>query len=316
MRLGEIKKTINQVLNDQHIIEVHHEAIFGGQAYVIKNYVEIIEALDFLSDQKWNESDFTQVSQIKEGKELKNPTQLTQDEYNQLNAYINAVNQKLPLYYSILETMVKEQEELAINIKLPEGKIKSLSELSELNSRLEKILKLFNVDGQFEFVGFDKGTDWYEILAKGVLSNGFLICCLKTAQEYLKTKQEYFKSKKAELDYKAGLKNDDKPTEKGLVEYSENRLQLDVQNRINKAIDDLGTGSKTKPELMSQLIKGTQNLINELDDGTEFHLSLNPPNYANEQNGLLEIDYKNLQAIKAKELEETKKQKKLKSPDK
>ncbi|MBU1071498.1 hypothetical protein KKG65_03785, partial [Patescibacteria group bacterium] len=130
------------------------------------------------------------------------------------------------------------------------------------------------------------------------------------------TKQEYFKSKKAELDYKAGLKNDDKPTEKGLVEYSENRLQLDVQNRINKAIDDLGTGSKTKPELMSQLIKGTQNLINELDDGTEFHLSLNPPNYANEQNGLLEIDYKNLQAIKAKELEETKKQKKLKSPDK
>mgnify|MGYP003309788351 CR=1 FL=1 len=32
---------------------------------------------------------------------------------------INQINTQLPLFYSILETMVKKQEEQVINIKLP-----------------------------------------------------------------------------------------------------------------------------------------------------------------------------------------------------
>jgi hypothetical protein len=52
----------------------------------------------------------------------------------------------MPLYYSILETMVSKQDETMINIKLPNMKIESLSDLNDFNKRVDKILKSFSID--------------------------------------------------------------------------------------------------------------------------------------------------------------------------
>ena len=84
---------------------------------------------------------------------------MTQEQYSQLKSYVAAVNEKLPFYIAILETMVEDQDEKTINVKLS-GKEDSLDDLSKTNKRLGQIFTLYNVDGQFEFKGFDKGSEW------------------------------------------------------------------------------------------------------------------------------------------------------------
>jgi len=68
------------------------------------------------------------------------------EQFNQLKSYVSELNRKLPLFYSILETMTKDQEEQIINIKIPETKISSLKELSEFNNRISKVFEKFRID--------------------------------------------------------------------------------------------------------------------------------------------------------------------------
>lgn len=142
------------------------------------------------------------------------------------------------MYYSILETMVEKQDELTINIKLPE-KIKNLNDINITNKRLEDVLKLYNIDGQFEFVGFDKGSEWYVLVAKGVLSYQFIISCLKIAQEYLKTKTEYLKSEEARISYEASLKEDKKDSDSEFEKYKELWLKIFMEKEVKKVIDNI-----------------------------------------------------------------------------
>lgn len=308
MRTGEIKNIVGRVLAENHTVQIASEPLYGGQAYKVNNFAELMEALDILSTQSWNKVDYQPIKNIKASHSIPaNPTILTADEFNQLNSYIGAINSTVPLYYSIVESFTEPQDEKVINIQLPPN-IDSLDDLSATNKRLDDILKLFNVDGQFEFKGFDKGTEWYVVVAAGYLSYKFLIACLSIAQEYLKTRTEYFKSEQAKISYEASLPLDGKTAEQDFEKYKENWLSLFMRKEIQKAIKNIGMNGQTEAELSSRLVKATTKLIAELGEGTEFHLSLNPPEYAKEQGGQLVIDYKKLQAlqpikeVKAKEL--------------
>lgn len=298
MRLGEIKANLEKVLNDDNKIFVNAEAIFGGQAFVVKNFWDIAKALEILFDQKWNEADPIAVKKIIGEHENGTEVQLPAAEFNQLNAYINSLNTKINIYYSILDTMVEDQEEQIINIKLPENKAYSLNDLAELNKRLDKMLKKFSVDGQFEFKGFDKGSEWYEIYTNGFLSYTFIIGCLKIAREYLETKTTYYNSEMARLDYEASLKKADEFTQKGFEEYMNRRLELKIEKGIKNMIEKIGkTNGHAGPELQTKLISATKDLIKEIGGGVEFHLSLNPPEYVRDQGGSLEIDYKSIREL-------------------
>ncbi|MEK6852938.1 MAG: hypothetical protein AABX59_03595 [Nanoarchaeota archaeon] len=301
MRIGEIKNIVGAVLAENNTLEVRHESIYGGQAYQINNFAELIEALGILSEQSWNDVDYTQVREIRARHEpTRNPTILTNEEFNQLNSYVNNINSKVPLYYSILESLTEDQDEKTINIRLPE-KMTSLSDLNRTNDRLHDTLKYFNVDGQFEFKGFDRGTEWYVLIAVGVLSHRFFITCLKIAQEYFKTRTEYFKSEEAKRAYEASLRDKEQSSEKDFDKYKEKWLSLFIREEVGKAIEQIGTAGQTKPELHIKLVKATEKLVAELGEGTEFHLSLNPPTYAKEVGGELRIDYKKLRELKPKE---------------
>lgn len=69
---------------------------------------------------------------------------------------------------------------------------------------------------------------------------------------------------------------------------------------------------ETSDSLQTKLVNATTQLIKELGEGTEFHLSLNPPAYAKEQAGQLVIDYKKMETLKPvevhKEIEPAKKE--------
>ncbi len=302
MRTGEIKNIIKQVVNDQFLIQINNEPVYGGQAYQINNFTELLEALDILSKLKWNDADFTQVQQIiSTYKNSGRQVILTADEFNQLNSYISSVNPKISLYYLTLDSLTDEQDEKTINIKLP-PKIKSLEDLNEFNKKIGSSLKLFNVDGQFEFKGFDKGTEWYVMVPLGILSYHAIIACLKIAQEYFKARTEFFKSKEARISYEASLnKNERDRPEDDFEKYEKRWLEIFIESEINKAIEAIGLNGHTKEELQLKLIKATTKLVEELGEGTEFPLSLNPPPYAIEEAGELKIDYKKLAESNPKE---------------
>lgn len=298
MRLGEIKQNIDKVLIANKTIQLKSDAVYGGQAYKINNYSDVIIVLEHVASLSWSGVNIDAIDEIITQYPKNNIVELPQSQFNKLTSFINTVNQKIPLYYSILETMVEKQDELTINIKLPE-KIKNLNDINIANKRLEDVLKLYNIDGQFEFVGFDKGSEWYVLVAKGVLSYQFIVSCLKIAQEYLKTKAEYFKSEEARISYEASLKEDEKNSDSGFEKYKESWLKLFTEKEIEKVIDKINKkNGHTKEELQVKLVNATTKLVKELGEGTEFHLSLNPPEYVSEQAGQIVIDYKKIEALK------------------
>lgn len=300
MRLGEIKQILDNVIDEKNNIVLENEAIFDGQAYIVNNYVDVVRALEILEDQEWNDYDSSQILVILRNHPPKrNKQQVTQEEFNQLISYISSLNQKLPYFYSILDSIVEEQDEKCINIKLPEKTI-TLKELSGFNKQFEETLSLFNIDGGFVFSGFDVGTSWYIVCAEGILSCQFFIACLKVAQELLKTRSEWFKSEEAKLSFEVAKRHS---KELSSSDYEKTWLDMLLDNKIKEVIEKIGeTNGATKEEAHTKLLKGTRSLIKQLGDGVEFHLSLNPPPYTSEIKGSLEIDYKKIQQMRAKEL--------------
>lgn len=295
MRLGEIRNILYEVVSEDDQIVVEHETVYGGQVQNVKNLGLLIRALDTVKDLSWNELDYTSIQHIKDGYEENSTMMLSQDDFNQLNQYIVSLNEKIPLYISILDTMVDDQDEQTINLKISDS-INSLEDITTLNSRLEKMLKKFQIDGQFEFKGFDKGTDWYVFLVAGLLTHQYFISCLKVAQEFCKARTEYYKSERAKLDYEASITETNKTvSEEDVEKYSEIRMNLELEKKIRGVIDDINEfNGETKESMQVKLVTATKDLVNELGEGTEFHLSLNPPEYLNETDGLLQIDYSSL----------------------
>ncbi|QQG42745.1 MAG: hypothetical protein HYW15_00800 [Candidatus Giovannonibacteria bacterium] len=311
MRLGEIQKILGASIDENHKLVLKQESTFGGQAFRVNNYIEIISALDMLTNQKWSTSDYTQIENIKaQHSELVNPVVLTTNEFNQLNSYVNTLNQKIPIFWSFLNSFTEGQDEKTINIQLPTN-IESLEKLNELNNRLIDIFKRYNIDGEIIFQGFDTGTSWYVLLIKGVVTYQTIIACLKIAQEYFKTKTEYFNSKEARIAYLTAL-NKDKESKDNLNQFKDAFLENLLKEGVMEVVNKLGeTHGFTKSELNTRLIQATTKLIKELGYGTEFHLSLNPPPYAEEQGGELKINYLAMQQalpkLKTKQLSAGKK---------
>jgi len=297
MRLGEIRNILWEVLTEDNKISLEHEPIFGGQAQIVKNYGPVMAALELMSELSWNKADYTPIKVIRNEYDVRlKEAQLPQDKFNQLNTYVSSLNTTLPAYVSILESMVEDQDEKAINIKLPEN-IKSLDDLTSFNKRLDKLFKTFQIDGQFAFREFDKGTSWYEIAIIGVYTYHYFIACLKIAQEYLKAESEYFKSREAKIGFEASKKrNDDLTFESYKKGWLEEFIKEEIKSLVEEKIKE--TNGETRGSLQTKLVIATTNLVKELGEGTEFHLSLNPPEYATEQAGQLIIDYKKIQLSK------------------
>ncbi len=305
MRIGEIKNIIGRAMAPDHTILMDSEGIYGGQAFNVNNFVEITDALQVLSNQKWNDSDISQVLAIIDRHlPIQNPLILTSEEFVQINTYLSLLNPKLPLFYSMLESLSEVQNELTINIKLPEG-INSFAKLNETNKNLDDVLKLFNVDGKFEFKGFDIGTEWYETIATGIFSYSYLLACLNIVHKVFEIRTEYFKSESARIAYEASVKQQE-TTEQGFKLYEEEYVSIFINKEINKAIDEIGKNGQTKQELQSHLVNGTNKLIQQLEAGVEFHLSLNPPSFAEENKESILINYKKIREIIPKKSEEVK----------
>lgn len=302
MRLGEIKKIVDLVTNEDHQIILESSQIFGGQAYLITNYQELSEAFDVINEMSWNDVMDDDIIQLFNKYQTETSSvQMEQADFSKFNDYFNQVNTKFPFFYSILEETTEEQDEKIINIKLP-NEIGNFVDLNNINDSLDGILKVFNIDGKYKFIGLDKGTSWYEIMFMGMLSYRFFIGCLEIAERSLRVRKEWFLSEEARISFEIS-----KEQIKGFTieKYKDDYLKLYIDKKVNEIIEQIKDGhGKTSPELHSTLVKGTTRLVKALGEGVEFHLSYNPPEYAKESKGKIEIDYKKIRQIREQEQKE------------
>jgi hypothetical protein len=181
---------------------------------------------------------------------------------------------------------------------LPNMKIESLSDLNDFNKRVDKILKSFSIDWWYQFKWLDKWSERYEILINWVNTYNIFIACLDVAQKCILIYKDYYDSKKAEKDYKASLDKENLFTKQWLERYTQARLDIELEEKIQELLSSVKIDNwKSEIELQTQLIHATKSLIKELWEWTEFHLSLNPPEYAKELWWSLVIDYKKLASL-------------------
>ena len=297
MRLGEIKRIVERVLNDKNIMKIKSTQQFGGQAVRVDNYSDVIKAIEVLYDQVWNNTSFDNVKQIIENHGSAAQSELlTAQEYNYLNQYISNLNTKLPLFYGILVTMVKPQDERIINIKLPDIANQTLENLSKTNSELNTLLNTINVEGGYEFKGFDIGTSWYEILIYGYTTYKFLVLAIDLAQRYFGMQEQLYKSRLAKLQYEAAKK--EAPTNAQLKEYADTLVELQIGQEVEESISNMDKKLNTQ-ENITRVTKTVKLLIKQMSKGTEFHLSLNPPKGIDETDGRITINYEEIRNLNA-----------------
>lgn len=300
MRLGEIKNILSAVLNDKQNIKIVVEPKYGNQVYLIKNYNALMKALKVLNDQPWNTSDFNPIEQLfaKYG-DAEQSVALEAQDYNRISQYINAINPKIPYFFGILSSMVPKQDEQIINIKLPNNSIKDFKSLSAENDDLNKLLQSINLDGDYEFKGFDIGSSWYTVLILGYLTYKALLAAINLAQKYYGAKEAYYKSETARIAYEAIKK--EKPKEKDLKNFADDYIKLKIDADVESI--SLEIGLKPDDDLSKTKIRKTVDLlIAQMEKGTEFHLSLNPPKYAEESEGKISLNYEEIRQINEQEV--------------
>ena len=300
MRLGEIKNILSAVLNDKQNIKIVVEPKYGNQVYLIKNYNALMKALKVLNDQPWNTSDFNPIEQLfaKYG-DAEQSVALEAQDYNRISQYINAINPKIPYFFGILSSMVPKQDEQIINIKLPNNSIKDFKSLSAENDDLNKLLQSINLDGDYEFRGFDIGSSWYTVLILGYFTYKALLAAINLAQKYYGAKEAYYKSETARIAYEAIKK--EKPKEKDLKNFADDYIKLKIDADVESI--SLEIGLKPDDDLSKTKIRKTVDLlIAQMEKGTEFHLSLNPPKYAEESEGKISLNYEEIRQINEQEL--------------
>jgi hypothetical protein len=310
VRLGEKKQKIDLVINENKQISLDFEIRFNGQQFFIKNYKNVLSALEILLswDNSLDSSIIDELS-LMYG-DSKDEIGITPQEHSKLNSLISQLNAKMPVYYSMLEVEVKKQDENIINIKLPDD-LNSFQGLGDFNQKIKTVLKEFNIDGEFEFAGFDTGSSFLKAIAQGSVTLSFFILSLQVAQEYYKAKQEYHKSRQEslkaqelELHYRANFTNDKNFKEKEFKQYIDKVLELELSQKVDKIKETLKVSFNGKEG--GELVKPVKDLATELENGTEFHLSLNPPTYAKECNGIISInnqEIKELNDLRNKEIE-------------
>ena len=303
MRLLEKKILLDSLLTSGQLT-IDEETLFSGYGYQINNSSNLFTALQFLSEEAWNTSDFGPIRAIidKHSATQVKTIAIDQSEYGALTAYINELNQKLPVFIGIIDTITNDQDSQDINIKLS-ASIQTPAELEKLTKQIVDLCKVAKIDGEdIQFRGFDKGSDWITIGIVGYGTYFLVMRCLKLAQEIQKTKQEYFKSKIAELDYKASLAKQDEYTVQGRTEYEERRVKIQQDEAVDELAKQVGELNGFKEnEIREHAQKTTEALINIIGDGNEVHLSLNPPKEATETgDGLVNIDYSFLKKLEPK----------------
>ncbi len=296
MRIGDLYHRIKDATGEGEILGVEATPIYSGQAYRISNYGKLYQAISALLECELLLVDMPQdVGEILENNTNSKALELDSARYNTFVSFVQKVNTKLPIVMAVLFTFTPKQDEYTFNIKLPSD-LTRMKDISSFNNRILKIFQQFGISkNNVTVAGFSAGSKWYEI----VLENAawvapFVISCIQLAFDIHKYKKEAKDSEDVKNNvtiinnYYVG--DGEKVTEK---DYIDNMAKEKINQGVEESLDKMGNpGNKEKKESVTMLVKATTELVKELDKGTEFHLSLDPPEYIREKEyGSFRIDY-------------------------
>lgn len=303
MRLREVKKRLSE-LGAAGEIAIDIKQNYGNY-FVISNSQKLFSILEFLSNQAWNDLDFTAVQSIIDSHNALVATDITldYDQYTQLNQYVNQLNTKLPIFMGLLDALYDDQSEFDINIKLSDD-IDNVEKLKKLIDELNELEKFANLDGsKLSFAGFDTGSDWVTITAGCSVIYGFIMACVKLAQQVLKTKEQYYKTEEAKIHYQMTLKEGQDFNKESFKKYCERFAEKQLDNEASKISQSIGEyNGNCENEIKQKAVRTTESLINIIGDGNEVHVSLSSPKGISENlDGEIELNYQDLKKLIPKE---------------
>jgi hypothetical protein len=231
MRIGEFKQIVDRALTENNQLAINASALYGGQAYEIKGYSQLHQALTLFIEQSWNDTPHDEIDVVLSRTNGSQRTfVMASADYTILSNYVTTLNDRLPTAMSVVDSLVQSQSEYTINIKLPES-INSIAELQKFNERLLKIFKKFSITGEFKFEGFDSGSEWYQIVVTSEPLYKYAIGAIGLAIALLTLKKTYYDSETSRLAYKAAKRKDDQTSEtKHLDEIVEAKIEDDSKN--------------------------------------------------------------------------------------
>ncbi len=184
-----------------------------------------------------------------------------------LNTALSLINQAIP-----------EQSEDSINVKLPP--YNNLSDVSrffeELNKSLEQAICHPGIDGNVEIKSFESGSLWMTF-AVGAAALKIVLDLLKQAFEARKI---YYEGSILKENLRSlSLKND---TLQEFESAFEEKYNNDVESKARQIIANNNIADN-QPEYIERLKLSIKTIVGLINEGAEFHPSLNAPDEVKEQ---------------------------------
>ncbi|MGO3702179.1 MAG: hypothetical protein ACTJG2_03270 [Candidatus Saccharimonadales bacterium] len=307
MRIGRFNQIVNAAVDANGELQTNGVAKHAGQVYVIEQFstkAKLVLTLQGMGLLPVDTPESTIDIFIDNEDETHVEVETTQ--HSEIVSLFKQINAKLPVFSELAEHFSPDQEETVVNIKLPD-EISSLAELQAFNKRLDTLFKKFNVTGNFKIVGFDAGTEWYQVLLDNAGLFSLFISCVSLALQAI----DFRDSRKGSDDLRLAKKAiDTRDPQNDLTEQKLLNSMVDgkIEEDVETTIDELGCpDGRGKPETSTMVIGAVKELVKEIDKGTEFHLSLNPPEYAKENGSndmpAITIDYSSIPRISTPEAE-------------
>lgn len=281
MRLKLLYKILDEATEEGRLI-LRAEPIYGGQAYKVYNFELLRQALLDLKGQNLLLVDMPELVEQTIISNKKDSVVFSNAEFAELQNFVNNANQTLPTVLTVLRSFSPKQDEQILNIKLPEG-LGCPEQYSSFNKRITALFQKFGISKEgIHIVGFDSGSQWYEVLCQNAnWIFPFIVSCLQLGFEVWKARKDT--KKQSEAQFTVDIINNNFATDNKKItvdDYLDKIVDEKIQRGIDERLEKLGTpAGKTREESKVMLVTATKALVKELGEGTEFHLSLNPPDY-------------------------------------
>lgn len=308
MRLGEIKSILDKKLTAERKIPLVTAAQpqMGNQYYNVVNFNDLIYIEQFITDLGINDLNRATFEKFVADKQ----SIISMQFFQQIQQYITQLNAKILFYYKILEKIVVSQDQHIINIKLPDKDLsfKDMEKLiKEFNIIFQGVAEATNIPAAFNIVGVDSGSKWLEVkIIAPIGLFAVVMGAMELSTNLFNIREAYYKSEEAKLSYEVMVaKYKEEITFEKHVEEMAKQKQSDAIKCLLKDNEIKLNNAESQMDIV------VSNITKVLKNGVEFHPSLNPPEYINDDSDVFHFDYTKFKEIQkqnaeAKQIESSK----------
>lgn len=250
----------------------HKKMITGLQKSL--NAINELSCLDFLDD------DIKRFESLGNIYHLRSPEDKVEVESlisNQIVSYINIVKEKLNGFITLIDKSMSKQDKNTVSVKLPN--FNTLDELEKFTKKLNKAFQsgITNkeIDGQFNLQGFDTGSMWMEILVSSSAALLILGKIIDAAQKIAINSQQYLNAKA--LYERTVLQNEQVKKQTEASDAFLEGLQKSINAITDAEIKNVIEGSDYSAEAIGEIKKSAELFAGLINDGAQFHPSLDAP---------------------------------------